>query len=112
MATEILNKNFKLINDSADIEIFNKATNGISISSIGVKINSGDEIEKDCLWTLELQTNCNELNKTENNIKTSTEVCFDNIDTNFSNDTLATIKITSQSYLGNISGSCSIKLDI
>jgi len=112
MAIELINKNFKLIKDSTDIEIFNKATNGISISSIGVKINSGDNISKDSLWTLELQTNCNELCIIEKNIKTSSEVCFDNIDTNFSDDTIATVKITSESLLSDVSGSCDIKLDI
>jgi len=112
MATEIVNKNFDLIKGSTEFELFNKATNGVSISSIGVKINSGDEIIKDSLWTLELQTNCDGLNIKENNIKTASEVCFDNIDTNFSNDTIATIKIISESSLTDFSGSCSVKLDI
>tara|TARA_R100000084_G_scaffold107957_1_gene69361 strand:+ start:2162 stop:2521 length:360 start_codon:yes stop_codon:yes gene_type:complete len=112
LATEIHIYDFNLTGNSVEIELFNKATNGISISSLGVKVDSGDNIPSDSLWSVQLKTNCNNLDLTETNIRTDSEVCFDNISTNFSNDTQAIIKLTSESSLSNVKGMCSVKLDI
>ena len=79
---------------------------------LGVRVDSGDNIPSDSLWSVQLKTNCNNFDLTETNIRTDSEVCFDNISTNFSNDTQAIIKLTSESSLSNIKGMCSVKLDI
>ena len=112
MSTEIQIQEFKLTGNSVEIELFNKATNGVSLSSIGVRVNSNDYVPTDAKWSVQLITNCNNLDITETNIETDSEVCFDNINTNFSNDTQAKIKITSESSLSNIEGLVSVKVDI
>ena len=70
LATEIQIHDFTLTGDSVEIELFNKATNGFSISSLGVRVDSGDNVPKDSLWSIELKTNCNNLDITETNIRT------------------------------------------
>ena len=112
LATEIHIHDFNLTGNSVEIELFNKATNGISISSLGVRVDSGNNVPSDSLWSVQFKTNCNNLDITESNIRTDSEVCFDNISTNFSNDTQAIIKLTSESSLSNVKGMCSVKLDI